>query len=133
MAGEARLDSVESDTSLASRENNSAPEEQAASRLAEGRRRADNQGGMSLLAYAVRKAVGALVVLLTVIWLLQFGVYHAIPLSPRVSHPLEPLPDYFLQFRDLVHQWNVAALQMGLALALLLGLGGAWRLRKRRT
>jgi hypothetical protein len=88
---------------------------------------------MSLLAYAVRRAVGALVVLLIVVWLLQFGVYHAIPLSPRVSHPLEPLPDYFLQFRDLVHQWNVAALQMGLVLALLLGLGGAWRLRKRRT
>jgi hypothetical protein len=101
--------------------------------LAEGRRRADNQGGMSLLAFAVRRTLGALVVLVIVIWLLQFGVYHAIPLSPRVSHPLEPLPDYFLQFRDLVHQWNVAALEVALALALLLGLGGVWRLRKRRT
>jgi succinate dehydrogenase hydrophobic anchor subunit len=80
---------------------------------------------MSLLAYAVRRAVGALVVLLVVLWLIYFGVVHA--MSPPNS---DPAPDYFLQFWQLAQQWNVAALQVGLALALLLGLGGVWRLRR---
>ena len=85
---------------------------------------------MSLLAYAVRRTVGAFVVLLIVLWLIYFGVVHA--MSPPVSHG-EPVPDYFLQFRQLVRQWNVAALEVTLALALLLGLGSAWRLWRRRT
>lgn len=85
---------------------------------------------MALLAYSIRRAVGALVVLLIVLWLIYFGIVHA--MSPRVRDG-ESAPDYFLQFWQLVHQWNVAALELVLALALLLGVGGAWRLRKRRT
>jgi hypothetical protein len=89
---------------------------------------------MSLFAYIVRRTVGSLVVLLVVLWLIYFGVVHAMSPSPQVSGiPLDSQPDYFLQFWALVHQWNIAALEMGLALGLLLGLGGAWRLRKRRT
>jgi|SoiMethySBSTD1v2_1073268.scaffolds.fasta_scaffold340608_1 predicted cobalt transporter CbtA len=84
---------------------------------------------MSLLAYAIRRTLGALIVLFVVLWLIYFGVVHA--MSP-VSHG-EPAPDYFLQFWQLVHQWTVAALQLGLGVAVLLGLGGAWRLRKQRT
>jgi hypothetical protein len=85
---------------------------------------------MSLLAYAVRRTVGSLVVLLIVLWLIYFGVVHA--MSPSVSHG-QDVPDYFLQFWQLVHQWNVAGLEVTLVLALLLGLGGAWRLWRRRT
>jgi hypothetical protein len=84
---------------------------------------------MSLLAYTIRRTLGALVVLLIVLWLIYFGIVHA--MSP--GHDGEPAPDYFLQFWHLVHQWNVAALEVGLALALLLGIGGAWRMWKRRT
>jgi hypothetical protein len=84
---------------------------------------------MSLLAYAIRRTLGALVVLLVVLWLIYFGIVHA--MSPG-NHG-EPASDYFLQFWQLVHQWNVAALQLGLGLAVLLGLGGVWRMRKRRT
>jgi hypothetical protein len=88
---------------------------------------------MALLAYSARRAVGALVVLLIVIWLIYFGIVHAMSPSPQVSGtPLDSQPDYFLQFWALVHQWNVAALEVLLAVALLLGFGGAWRLRKRR-
>jgi hypothetical protein len=84
---------------------------------------------MSLFAYAIRRTLGALVVLLVVLWLIYFGVVHA--MSPPHS---DPAPDYFLQFWQLVHQWNVAALELVLALAaLLLGLGGVSRLRTRRT
>jgi hypothetical protein len=83
---------------------------------------------MSLLAYAIRRTLGALVVLLVVLWLIYFGVVHA--MSPPHSNPA---PDYFLQFWHLAHQWNVAALEVGVPLAVLLGLGGAWRMRKRRT
>jgi hypothetical protein len=79
---------------------------------------------MSLLAYSVRRAVGALFVLLIVIWLIQFGVYHA--LSPPVNRSF-PVPDYFLQFQDLVHQWNVAVLEVGVAAIVLLALAAAWR------
>jgi hypothetical protein len=84
---------------------------------------------MPLLVYAIRRTLGALAVLLVVLWLTYFGVVHA--MSP-VSHG-EPAPDLFLQFWQLVHQWNVAALELGLGLPALLGLGGAWRVRKRRT
>jgi hypothetical protein len=89
---------------------------------------------MSLFAYAVRRTVGSLVVLLVVLWLIYVGVVHAMSPSPQVSGiPLDSQPDYFLQFWALVHQWNVAALEVTLALALLLGLGGAWRLWRRRA
>jgi hypothetical protein len=84
---------------------------------------------MSLLAYTIRRTLGALVVLFVVLWLIYFGIVHA--MSP--GHHGEPAPDYFLQFWQLVHQWNVAVLEVGLALASLLGLRGAWRLWKRRT
>jgi predicted cobalt transporter CbtA len=84
---------------------------------------------MTLLAYTIRRTLGALVVLLVVLWLIYLGIVHAI--SP--AHHGGPAPDYFSQFWQLVHQWNVAALEVGLAVALLLGLGGAWRLWKRRA
>ena len=83
---------------------------------------------MSLLAYAIRRTVGAVVVLLVVLWLVYFAIVHAMA-PPRT----DPAPDFFLQFWALVHEWNVAALEVALALVLLLGLGGAWRLRTRRT
>ena len=87
---------------------------------------------MSLLAYSARRAVGALLVFLVVIWFIQFGVYHTIPLSPRHSQ-LDVVPDYYLQFQRLVHGWNVAALEVGIGVLVLLGLGALWRVRKRRT
>jgi len=88
---------------------------------------------MALLAYSIRRAVGALVVLLIVLWLVLFAVIHTGLVSWRTTHPPQPTPDYILQFQHLVHQWNVAALEVAIGVAFLLGLGGAWRLRKRRV
>jgi hypothetical protein len=87
---------------------------------------------MTLLAYAVRRATGALLVLLVVIWLIQLGVYH-ITVPP--FHPVERLPGAFYTWAAaqpaVAYDWNIAALEVG-GLAVVLGLGAAWRLRKRR-
>jgi hypothetical protein len=68
-----------------------------------------------------------------VLWLVLFAVIHTGLVSARATHPPEPTPDYILQFQYLVHQWNVAALEVAIGVAFLLGLGGAWRLGKRRA
>jgi MYXO-CTERM domain-containing protein len=65
---------------------------------------------MSLLAYSVRRAVGALLV---VIWLLLLGVYQFQP--------------------ALAHEWSRDAQEVAIAALVLLGLGALWRVRKRRT
>jgi hypothetical protein len=72
-------------------------------------------------------------VLLIVLWLILFAVIQTGLVSWRATYPLEPTPDYILQFQHLVHQWNIAALEVAIAVAALLGLGGAWRRRKRRV
>lgn len=91
---------------------------------------AGQSGAMSLLAYSVRRAVGALIVLLIVIWLVQFAVYHTIPQSPR--HSPWAVTDYHLQFQGLIHQWDIAALEVGVGTTLLLALAAVWHLRRRK-
>jgi hypothetical protein len=102
--------------------------------LAEGRRRADNPG-VSLLAYSVRRIFGALLVLLVVIWLIQFGIAHLITASSS-WRPGDTAPPSILErlvaFSRLAHDWDIAAFEVGVGVVVLLGLGAAWRLRQRR-
>ena len=96
--------------------------------------RADNPG-VSLLAYSVRRAFGALLVLLVVNWLIQFGIAHMIGAStgwkPGDTAP-PSLVERLLQYARLPHVWDIAALEVGVGIVVLLGLGAAWRLRKQR-
>ena len=90
---------------------------------------------MSLLAYSVRRAFGALLVFLVVIWLLQFGTSHLIGTSGgwEEGDTAPPaLVERLLQFARLAHEWDIAALEVGAGVVVLLGLGAAWRLRKQR-
>jgi hypothetical protein len=90
---------------------------------------------MSLLAYSVRRALGALFVFLLVIWLIQFGISHLITASsgwkPGDTAPPSIL-DRLVQFARVAHEWDIAALEVGVGIVVLLGLGAAWRLRQRR-
>jgi hypothetical protein len=93
---------------------------------------------MSLLAYSVRRTVGAVLVLLVVIWVIQFAVYHitdspgyegrgGFTFLPRFLYP-------GLQFQPaLANEWNSAALEMGFGLLVLLAMGAAWRLTHRKA
>jgi hypothetical protein len=107
--------------------------------LAEARRRADNHPvAMSLLAYSVRRTVGAVLVLLVLIWVIQFAVYHitdspgyegrgGVMFLPRFLYP-------GLHFQPaLANEWSTAAVEVGLGLLLLLAVGVAWRLRNQKA
>jgi hypothetical protein len=103
-------------------------------RLAEGRRGAENQA-VSLLAYSVRRAFGALLVFLVVIWLLLIGIAHLIGASSNWKEGDTAPPsllEHLLQTARLAHEWDIAALEVGVGVVVLLGLGAAWRLRERR-
>jgi hypothetical protein len=90
---------------------------------------------VSLLAYSVRRAFGALLVFLVVIWLIQFGIWHLIGASsgwkPGDTAP-PSIVDRLVQFAGAAHEWDVAALEVGVGVVVLLGLGAAWRLRQQR-
>jgi hypothetical protein len=91
---------------------------------------------MSLLAYSVRRAIGALVVALVVIWLIQLGVYHLSGTSGtwEMGDTAPPVfLERLLQLRHRAHEWDIAAVEVGIALLVLLGLGAAWRLWRRRA
>ena len=135
----ARLDARALDKGCRSPRSSSAPSSlgcsdgSQAATLAEGRRRADNPG-VSLLAYSVRRAFGALLVFLVVIWLIQFGIAHLITASSswRPGDTAPPsLVESLLQYARLAHEWNIAALEVGVGVVMLLGLGAAWRQRER--
>ena len=101
--------------------------------VAEGRRGADDQA-VSLLAYSVRRAFGSLLVVLVVIWLIQFGISHLITASSswRPGDTAPPsIVDRLVQFAGASHEWNIAALEVGVGVVVLLGLGAAWPLRQR--
>jgi hypothetical protein len=105
-------------------------------KLAERAAAAGQSKRMSLLAYSFRRAVGAVVVLLVVIWLIQFAVYHITGPGGYIGRGGGFVP--FLGFSRgyppaLAKDWNTAALEVGLGLLVLLGIGLAWRLRKRRA
>jgi hypothetical protein len=88
---------------------------------------------MSLLAYSVRRAVGALVVFLVVIWLLLFGVSH-FDAPPNPGIPTAIFDHFYPVGRfqpDLANEWNLAALQAAVGVLVLLGLGVGRRLRRR--
>jgi hypothetical protein len=86
---------------------------------------------MSLLAYSLRRAAGSLVILLIVIWLLFFAVAHVgpdsyHPVERGLGPPLNELP--WSRFQPAVAQtWNIAAIEVGVAAAFLLGLTAVWR------
>jgi hypothetical protein len=40
--------------------------------------------------------------------------------------------DRLVQFAGAAHEWDVAALEVGVGVVVLLGLGAAWRLRLQR-
>jgi hypothetical protein len=94
---------------------------------------------MSLLAYSGRRLIGALLVLLVLILLTQFAVYHITEPPGYVgrggaatSWPRFLFPS--LRFQPaLAHEWNAAAVQVGSGLVVVLGVGAAWRLWKRRA
>jgi hypothetical protein len=93
---------------------------------------------MSLLAYSVRRTVGAVLVLLVLIWVIQFAVYHitdspgyegrgGVMFLPRFLYP-------GLHFQPaLANEWSTAAVEVGLGLLLLLAVGVAWRLRNQKA
>ena len=81
----------------------------------------------------MRRAFGALVVFLVVVWLLLFGVSHLdAPPNPGIPPAIF---DHFYpvgRFQPvLANEWNLAALEVGLGVLVLLGLGVGRRLRKR--
>jgi hypothetical protein len=98
--------------------------------LAEERRRPDNQD-VSLLAYSLRRAWGSLLVFLVVIWLLQFGIAHLIGASsgwkPGDTAP-PSIVDSLVQFSRVAHEWNLAALEVGIAVLVILGVIGLLRI-----
>ena len=72
-------------------------------------------------------------VLLVVIWLIQFGIAHMIGAStgwkPGDTAP-PSLVEHLLLIARLAHEWDIAALEVGIGVVVLLGV--AWRLRERR-
>jgi hypothetical protein len=88
---------------------------------------------VSLLAYSVRRAFGALLVFLVIVWLLMFATGHLTSnWKPGDTAPAF-LGERLLLLARLPHEWNIAALEVGIGVVVLLGLGAAWRLRERRT
>ena len=90
---------------------------------------------MTLLTYALRRAFGALLVFLVVVWLLLFATAHLITASsnwePGDTAP-PSLVEHLLLTARLAHEWDIAALEVGVGVVVLLGLGAAWRHRERR-
>ena len=83
-----------------------------------------------MLAYSLRRAWGSLLVFLIVVWLLMLGVAHVgpVPFHPfESSGPLSDSPWNRLQ-PGLAHTWNLAALEVGIAVLVVLGVLGLWRL-----
>ena len=90
---------------------------------------------MSLLAYSVCRATGALLVFLVVIWLIQFGIAHLITESStwRPGDTAPPsIVDRLIAFAGAAPEWNIAALEVGVGVFVLLGFGAASRLQERR-
>ena len=94
---------------------------------------------MALLAYSLRRAFGALVVLLIVIWLIQLAVFQItgpatyIGRGGVVTHyPLFLFPHLRLQLAA-TSEWRTGALEVGSVLLILLGLGAVWRLWRREA
>jgi hypothetical protein len=85
---------------------------------------------LTLLAYSLRRAWGSLLVFLGVIWLLQFGVAHLIGASsgwkPGDTAP-PSIVDRLVQFSRVAHEWDLAALEFGIAVLVVLGVIGLWR------
>jgi len=95
---------------------------------------------MPLIAYSLRRAVGALIVLLIVIWLIQFAVYHASSATscnvPRGCVPTAIERNLIPWLRlgpGLADEWTNAGRQVGLGLLVALGARAAWRIRRRRA
>jgi uncharacterized membrane protein YphA (DoxX/SURF4 family) len=107
--------------------------------LRKGRRRADNLGEMSLLAYSIRRAPGALLVVLVVIWLIQFGVWQIAETPTYIDRAgqVTNWPHFLFPSMNFqpgaANEWRAGASEVVLCLLALLGLGAAWRLRKRRV
>jgi predicted cobalt transporter CbtA len=87
---------------------------------------------MSLLAYSLRRAAGALLVFLVVIWLIMLGIYH-ITLPPLRGITIFPdgVEAWIRAQPALAAEWTIAALEVGVAAFIVLGLGAAWRFRRR--
>jgi MYXO-CTERM domain-containing protein len=95
---------------------------------------------MALLAYSIRRAVGALLVVYVVIWVTQFAVYH-ITVSTECNAPRGCVPTAiernllpWLRIQpQLTDEWTNAGVQVAFGVLAALGAGAAWRARKRRT
>ena len=87
---------------------------------------------MSLLAYSLRRAFGALLVFLVVVWLLMFATAHLTGNWKAGDTAPPSLVEHLLLLARLPHEWNTAALEVGVGVVVLLGLGAAWRQRERR-
>jgi hypothetical protein len=86
----------------------------------------------------MRRAVGAALVLLVLIWVIQSAVYritHSSGYEGRGGFTFLPRFLYpGLHFQPaLANEWNTAAVEVGLGLFLLLAMGAAWRLRNRKA
>jgi hypothetical protein len=95
---------------------------------------------MSLLAYSVRRAAGSLLVLLIVIWIVEFAVYHVKASTtckaPRGCVPTAIERNIFPWLRiqpTLADEWTKAGVQVGLGVLATLGAGAALHLRRRRA
>jgi len=86
---------------------------------------------MALLAYSLRRTVGAIAVSLIAIWLIQLAVYH-IPIPPR--YPLETAPQMIFGSsavqQALAEEWNTAAVEVGFVVLVVLGAYALWRVHK---
>jgi hypothetical protein len=89
---------------------------------------------MSLVAYSLRRAFSSLLVFL-VVWMIQFAVSQ---LGPPTyigrGGVITPYPAWlFPSVRLQPSGWRSGAVEVGMALLVLLGFVAAWTLRKRGT
>jgi hypothetical protein len=94
---------------------------------------------VSLLAYSLRRAWGSLLVFLVVIWFIQFAVLQNTGPTTYIArggvvteYPLFLHPILRLQL-VAASEWRTGALEVGIAIVILLGLVAAWRRRAKRA